>query len=560
MAIASEPVSAAPRQRQQVTHSRTEKNRTKAFRAAARHSFVVGSLKLLLPITAVGFLSLFFISSDLSITIDGQTATVEAINISSDKLQMVNPRLEGFSEKNGAYRVTANAAYQQVSQPDVIELDQVQATVKNPAQGNIKVTAKKGIFYSKREHLDLTGDIRITSESGLSADLQVAEIDMKNQVMKSAKPVAVDLNGSTINAEQMVVHSDQRMIKFQKNVKARMKEQSQPSAPAPSQNTNGLDALALNRSKPIDITSDELTVYDDRKIAQFSGNVQAVQGGYKITSQTMDVAYEATSLAQQSGQNGSGDAAGIDRIVADGNVEIAAEDGRRASTNKLVFNRKHETMAMVGNVVLADGKNVLKGNELFTDLKTRQSAFKPGGRIHGHFIGSPGQSQTPVQPKTGAGGTAVAKIEKDKPVDIVADSASLDDTAKKATFKGNVRTVQGGYKINSDLLIVHYKGDLGNSSQAGNATKIEAKHNVHITTPDKQTAKADWATYNAKTEKLVLGGNISLLRGDDLLKGEKLVIDLKTGRSHLENSQRANNSGEKTRVRALFKPRQTAPQ
>jgi lipopolysaccharide export system protein LptA len=50
-----------------------------------------------------------------------------------------------------------------------------------------------------------------------------------------------------------------------------------------------------------------------------------------------------------------------------------------------------------------------------------------------------------------------------------------------------------------------------------------------------------------------VGGNVVLTQGKNVLKGDRLVIDLKTGESRFEHTGNATAGG---RIRALFMPKQ----
>jgi lipopolysaccharide export system protein LptA len=170
-----------------------------------------------------------------------------------------------------------------------------------------------------------------------------------------------------------------------------------------------------------------------------------------------------------------------------------------------------------------------------------------------------------------------------EPIDIESDVLVVQDKQKLATFKGNVKAVQGTTTLRAKELNVHYVGGGGiapgdkqegvsqaapapqGDAQAGagamadksNAqiTKIEAKGNVVITSEDDQTTTSDWALYDVPTQLVTVGGNVVLTQGENVLKGDKLVIDLKTGESRFENS---GNDAAGGRIRALFMPKDAA--
>ena len=83
-------------------------------------------------------------------------------------------------------------------------------------------------------------------------------------------------------------------------------------------------------------------------------------------------------------------------------------------------------------------------------------------------------------------------------------------------------------------------------------TKIEAKGDVVITSDKDQTTTSDWAIYDLPSQLVTVGGNVVLTQGENVLKGDRLVIDLKTGESRFENT---GNSAAGGRIRALFMPK-----
>lgn len=173
-----------------------------------------------------------------------------------------------------------------------------------------------------------------------------------------------------------------------------------------------------------------------------------------------------------------------------------------------------------------------------------------------------------------------------EPIDIESDVLVVHDKQKLATFKGNVKAVQGPTTLRASELDVHYIGGdrLGTgasesaSETASNAapavpategspasgatakkgddgsqiTKIEAKGNVIITSQDSQTTTSDWALYDVPSQLVTVGGNVVLTQGENVLKGDRLVIDLRTGQSRFENTA---NSAAGGRIRAIFMPK-----
>ena len=71
----------------------------------------------------------------------------------------------------------------------------------------------------------------------------------------------------------------------------------------------------------------------------------------------------------------------------------------------------------------------------------------------------------------------------------------------------------------------------GGSSQIN---RLEAKGSVVVTQKD-QTATGDNGVFEMKTNTVTMTGNVLLTQGSNVLRGEKLVVDLTTGVSRVDS-------------------------
>lgn len=205
-------------------------DRRKAFAAARRHSRWVRILKVLLPVSAVAVIGLYFLTSKITITVGDHQASVGRIEVNRDRLRMINPKLEGVNEQNGLYVMTADYAEQDVSKPSTIFLFGVKAETTDPQNGWSRMTAPKGTFHTKKETLDLSGDIRVGSSSGMTARLKSAAIDMNTNMIRSQDPVRVEFINGTIDAKSIEIDSGKRVIFFRGDVRAHVKKRPEKAA------------------------------------------------------------------------------------------------------------------------------------------------------------------------------------------------------------------------------------------------------------------------------------------------------------------------------------------
>ena len=132
----------------------------------------------------------------------------------------------------------------------------------------------------------------------------------------------------------------------------------------------------------------------------------------------------------------------------------------------------------------------------------------------------------------GAQQTAIAfkglRAGAGQPVEITADSLSVDEQASNATFSGHVLAVQGDLKLASDTLLVTYvKGD---------KTKIDtltADGQVLMSTPT-EAAQGAKAVYSLTDRQIEMTGDVVLTQGTSVMSGNRLVVDLNSGTGHMD--------------------------
>lgn len=136
---------------------------------------------------------------------------------------------------------------------------------------------------------------------------------------------------------------------------------------------------------------------------------------------------------------------------------------------------------------------------------------------------------------------------RDQPVRINADSLEVRDKDKVAVFSGNVLVTQGDTTLRSKDLAVFYEGSVGQQSggeqkgvepaQKGQIKKLEATGGVVVKTKE-QTATGDSGTFEMKSNTVTLVGKpVVLTQGPNVIRGQKLVVDLISGVSRFEGGR-----------------------
>src|SRR5580704_13216838 len=147
---------------------------------------------------------------------------------------------------------------------------------------------------------------------------------------------------------------------------------------------------------------------------------------------------------------------------------------------------------------------------------------------------------------------------RDQPITIEAAALEIRDKKKQATFSGNVKVVQGDTTMTSKALIVFYDSNGGNRpiarterpggrngavvlppmqppGPAGSSSirRLEARSNVVVTQKD-QIVTGEKAVFDTTTNLISMLGGVVLTRCNNVLRGDRLLVDMTTGVSHVK--------------------------
>ena len=188
---------------------------------------------------------------------------------------------------------------------------------------------------------------------------------------------------------------------------------------------NALQGFSQNRDEPVHIESATLEVRDKDKLATFSGDVRVKQGDTGMRCKTLLVFYEQDAAdsgkSMPAAKPGPGGEQKIKRLEARGAVVVTQKE--QTATGELgIFDMKANTVTLTGNVMMTQGKNVLRGEKLVVDLTSGVSRVESGkngtGRVQGLFLpgsATPDAAAKPGAPAPAQGGGALRSPVPTKP-------------------------------------------------------------------------------------------------------------------------------------------------
>jgi lipopolysaccharide transport protein LptA len=582
----------------------------------------VKTLRFALPAIAIASLGLYSAALVVSSRLKSRDIAVGQISVDPSNLRMADPRYSGFSKDGSEYKVHAKSAVSDLKMSAPVRLDVIDGQITQPTGVVTYIKAKWGTYDQKKELLELYEKIDIDGSTGMKARLTRATLFAKENRIISPEPVWAETETGNIRANTMALDTKARKAAFQDAVEVTLKpakpDAHKDPATQPPRETQlfGLDA---NSGEPVIVNSHRLDVDDLAKTALFREAVVARQGTAELQAPELDVAYsgdasvgqpaaakpaegaDGTKLKSIKARGGvtmnNKDSraesetldydAGTGRVTLVGNVVMTQQPERRLTAETALLDQRTDTALITGEVVVTQGRNILKGTRLAIDRKVGTArltspaqANVPAGRIssvlYQNNAGKPASQPAKEAPADGAEqglGLLGANFKSDPnaPIEVEAVSLDVNDRKHTALYLGAVVAKQGDFVVRTEEMTAHFTGEMGllagspqsaprekskgNGPGGAELKRIEARRNVVVTGKDGQQATGEWANFDVKSNNIVMGGNVTVTQGKQLVRapaGMRLVIDLGTGVTRFEADPGAPHAKSGPQVSGAF--------
>ncbi len=562
-------------------------DRSDSFRQARRHTQVVKFLRLALPASGA-VMCLIYVGALMGS--DGLTSAMPDVaipRITPQDLAMQNPNYDGVMDDGGTYRVAAARARQNFDRTDFIELETITGDLVAKDKTATKLTAVSGVFNHKENVLELKEKIEIRSDNGFSVDLTSAVVRAKEGRINSDEPVRVGFPAGGVTAKRLEIRQKEREVTFVDEVVARLVPPAKPAnaaAAATPSPAAPAQALLGSAEGPVDITAARLDIQDLDKRAIFTGNVRAAQAGAVMETPEMTVFYDGGSalpgtaavegaaggkltrivakgpfvMTRPTGDRVTGDGASFDAVaetgVLEGNIVMTSMPDRRVTADRVELDQGRDSAVLTGQVVLVSGETVLRGRRLAIDraggrtsLTAPPMAGSGPGRISARFVQTNAGTKKPEPAANGGASIAQFKTSPGEPLEVEADSLDVDDTARLAIFRGDVVTKQGEVTMRSSEIRASYTGsarladpaaETGEAGAGGGTqlSRIDATGAVVVSTGDGRKVTGNTARYEVKSNTVVVSGDVELSQAGTVVRGNRLAIDMATGKATIDTS------------------------
>jgi LPS export ABC transporter protein LptC len=232
-------------------------------------------------------------------------------------------------------------------------------------------------------------------------------------------------------------------------------------------------------------------------------------------------------------------------------IDIEGSNGLKARLSRAkVFNKEHR---IVSNhpveVDMPTGR--VRGATMTMRTDTKETTFVGNVAVH-LKTSTPAGATSPVTPAFGR--------DSRQPVDVTSEQLYVNDTAKTALFMGSVVAVQGDSTLKTPELHVAYEGkaasELANADpqqqgqDSSRLSRLVAKNGAVVTIGADRRVTSEEAEFDAKADTALFTGNVVVNQQKNVLRGSRLFVDRKTGKSRLETPAEAGQPAG--RIAATF--------
>ncbi len=139
--------------------------------------------------------------------------------------------------------------------------------------------------------------------------------------------------------------------------------------------------------------------------------------------------------------------------------------------------------------------------------------------------------------------------DRQKPIEIVADEGSLDQSKQETVFTGNVEVVQGTLKMTAARVQVNRLAD-GSQKMKATGSPVHFKQKLEGK-PEWVKGQGNTVTYDSGSGQVVLTGNARVEREGDVVIGDVITYNTHT---EIYNAKKGATKG---RVSVVLQPSST---
>jgi lipopolysaccharide export system protein LptA len=150
------------------------------------------------------------------------------------------------------------------------------------------------------------------------------------------------------------------------------------------------------------------------------------------------------------------------------------------------------------------------------------------------------------------------KADKDQPIELEADTVTVNDAKKTSIYTGNVILIQGTLVIHADKLVVREDaGGFQHGTSYGNPTTFKQKREGKN---EYMEGSAQRIEYDGRMDKIQLYTKAWVKRAEDIVHGDYIMYDANAEYSEVIGGgpKSATSATPTGRVKAIIQPKNKA--
>lgn len=310
------------------------------------------------------------------------------VRVVQGHVTMTSPSL-GITYQNGKAGGTtkpgAKPAAPQIQSPSGIETARAYPRVVI-VRDDMRIETPDAQFFAKQNLVVMDGGVVLTAGTNRRASGDRAEVRTDtNDMILTGRTVVLTQGTNVLRGGRVDVKREAGRMRLSNPASApgstgrisanfvpKPAQDGKKRAPAPS---SGGWTVRTDPNAPVHIEAATLDVDDKARTATFLGHVVATQGAFKISAPLLVAHYAGgggllPAGAARAAPTGASSATRLTRVIARNNVVIVSDDGRKAKGDRADFDTANNLVTLTGNVVLEQGKQVIRGPKLVIDTRT----------------------------------------------------------------------------------------------------------------------------------------------------------------------------------------------
>ena len=143
--------------------------------------------------------------------------------------------------------------------------------------------------------------------------------------------------------------------------------------------------------------------------------------------------------------------------------------------------------------------------------------------------------------------------DRDKPIELEADTVTVNDAKKTSTYTGTVILTQGTLIIRADKLVVREdKEGFQHSTSTGNPTTFKQKREGKN---EYMEGSAQRIEYDGRMDKVQLYTKAWVKRGEDIVYGDYISYDANAEYAEVIGGSKSESNPGSGRVKAIIQPK-----